>query len=113
MFRIHRVARRFLSKHREQLTHLPVAFFVLGPFHDDPKEFAAAEEQMNKQLAKFPWFSPVVRQVIGGRFDPQKLGLMRFLPVLHKLPASDARNWDAIHAWANSLPGVLQPIPHR
>ena len=114
MFRLHKVARRFLSKFREPLSRLPVALFVLGPVHADPKEFAAAEGQLDKQLANFPWFSPVVRQVMGGRFDPQNLGfLMRMVPALRNQPASDARDWDAIHAWANNLPSVLQPAPHR
>lgn len=111
--RIPRAARHFLSRHRQQLTRLPVALFVLGPVHADPKEFATAEGQLNRQLAQFPWFSPVVRQVVGGRFDPRKMGLMRFLPGVRKQPGNDARDWDAIHAWAGTLPATFRPATPR
>jgi len=39
MFRLHKDARRFLSRHREALTRRPVAIFALGPFHNDEKKF--------------------------------------------------------------------------
>jgi menaquinone-dependent protoporphyrinogen oxidase len=88
--------------------HRPVALFALGPFHAEEKEFVEARKQLEKELAKVPWFSPVARQVIGGRFDPQKLRFpFSFIPVLRNLPASDARDWDAIHAWAGILPPAL------
>ncbi|MGB9029489.1 MAG: flavodoxin domain-containing protein [Acidobacteriaceae bacterium] len=108
MFRIHKHARSFLESHREELIRRPVALFALGPFHAEEKEFVEARKQLEKELAKYPWFSPVAQQVIGGRFDPQKLRFpYRFLPVLRNLPASDARDWDAIHAWAGNLPPAL------
>ena len=108
MGRIHKDARRFLESHRDELMHRPVALFALGPFHAEEKEFVEARKQLEKELAKVPWFSPVARQVIGGRFDPQKLRFpFSFIPVLRNLPASDARDWDAIHAWAGILPPAL------
>jgi menaquinone-dependent protoporphyrinogen oxidase len=109
--RLHKDVRHFLNAHRDELRRLPVGMFVLGPVHADAKEFASAEQQMKKELAKFPWFAPVAQQVIGGRFDPQRLGFARFLPALRNLAASDARDWDSIHAWAGALPAVLQSTP--
>lgn len=110
MGRIHKDARHFLASHADELRHRPVAIFVLGPVHADAKEFAGAERQLRKELAKFPWFTPVAQQVIGGRFSPDKLGFpFSVLPPLRKLPPSDARDWDAIHAWASSLPVALHP----
>jgi menaquinone-dependent protoporphyrinogen oxidase len=107
---LHKDARRFLAEHRDELLRRPVGVFVLGPIHADAKEFAEAEKQMTKELARFPWFSPVAQRVIGGRFDPDKLGFpFSFLPALRKLPPNDARDWDAIHAWAGTLPNVLHP----
>ena len=112
--RIHKDARRFLVSHQGQLMQRPVALFTLGPVHAEEKEFAEARKQFDKELAKFPWFSPVARQVIGGRFDPQKMRFpFTFLPVLRNVPASDARDWDAIHAWAGNLPPALVAAPTR
>ena len=114
MMRLHKDARRFLSRHRDELLRRPVGVFVLGPLHADAKEFAEAEKQMKKELAKFPWFAPVAQQVVGGRFDPDRLGLpFSLIPPLRKMPASDARDWTSIHAWAGTLPAVLQAATVR
>jgi menaquinone-dependent protoporphyrinogen oxidase len=108
MSRIHGDARRFLSKHREALTQCPVALFVLGPIHADEKEFPVARRQLDKELAKFPRFHPVVQEIFGGRWDPSQMGFpFSWLPAVHSIPVSDARDWDAIQAWARTLPAVL------
>jgi menaquinone-dependent protoporphyrinogen oxidase len=114
MARMHKDARRFLRSHRDELLRRPVGVFVLGPIHADAKEFAEAERQMKKELAKFPWFAPVTQQVVGGRFAPDKLGFpFSIMPPLRKLPPSDARDWNAIHAWAGTLPAALQTANSR
>lgn len=114
MARMHKDARRFLSSHRDELLRRPVGVFVLGPIHADAKEFAEAERQMKKELAKLPWFAPVTQQVVGGRFAPDKLGFpFSIMPPLRKLPPSDARDWNAIHAWAGTLPAALQTANSR
>ncbi len=113
MSRIHKDARRFLTTYKEQLTGVPVAVFCLGPVHADEKEFVEARRQLDKQLTAFPWFSPIALEIIGGRFDPQKLGLLRYVPAMRSVPASDARNWEAIHSWAYHLPAALQAAGTR
>lgn len=83
---------------------LPVALFVPGPVHTEEKEFTAAAAQLDKELAPYPWLSPVAKHVVSGLFDPAKLGsLFRMIPALRKMPASDARDWTAIHAQAEDL----------
>ncbi len=108
MFRWHKDAKAFLSRHQEALKRLSVAVFALGPFHDEEKEWQSVHAQLDKELAKFPWFDPVTRKVFGGKFDPTKLRFpMNLIPAMKKMPASDIRNWDAIRAWARDLAAKL------
>lgn len=108
MFHWHKDALRFLSRHREALTERPVAIFVLGPTHDDEdeKEWQDSRTQIDKELAKFPWLTPVALEMFGGKYDPAKL---RFPINLFagKEPASDIRDWTAIRAWADSIHPLL------
>jgi menaquinone-dependent protoporphyrinogen oxidase len=114
MGRFHQDARRFLSAHGNALIKMPVALFVLGPVQTVEKDWAGARTQLEKELARYPWFSPVSPQIFGGKFDPLKLGFpYSLIPPLRKLPAGDARDWTAIRAWANDLVSVLQPVPQR
>jgi menaquinone-dependent protoporphyrinogen oxidase len=111
MARLHRDGRRFLAEHRNELAARPVALFVLGPIHDKEEEFVTARRQLAKQLAKFPWFAPVAQEVFGGRWDPARLGFpFSLLPAMKNVPASDARNWTAIHAWAETLRDKLMAL---
>jgi flavodoxin len=59
MFRWHKDARCFLSWHRQALQECSVAVFALGPFHDVEEEWEGMRGQLEKALAKFPWFKPV------------------------------------------------------
>jgi menaquinone-dependent protoporphyrinogen oxidase len=110
MFRWHKDARRFLSRQREALTQRPVAVFALGPVHDpyDEKEWQDSRAQLDKELAKFPWFTPVALEMFGGKFDPAKLRFPINL-LAGQEPASDVRNWTAIRAWASNLAAQLEP----
>ena len=110
MFHWHKDALHFLARHRESLTRRPVAVFALGPFHADEKEFQGAREQLDKELAKFPWLTPQTIAIFGGKFDPQKLTFpYNLIPALKNMPSSDVRDWTAIRAWANDLAELLQP----
>jgi menaquinone-dependent protoporphyrinogen oxidase len=108
MFRWHKDALAFLKRHHEALKNRVVAVFALGPFNDVEKEWQGVREQLDKELAKFPWLDPVARAVFGGRFDPSMLGFpYNLIPALKKIPASDIRNWDAIRDWAGRLAAKL------
>jgi menaquinone-dependent protoporphyrinogen oxidase len=110
MFRWHKDALRFLSRHRNALTERPVAVFALGPVHDpyDEQEWQDSRAQLDKALVQFPWLAPVALEVFGGKYDPEKL---RFPISLFagKEPASDLRDWTAIRAWAGNLAAKLEP----
>lgn len=112
----HKDALQFLSQHREALTKLPVAIFALGPATTgNEQEWQGSRENLDQELAKFPWLTPVALELFGGKFDPAKLRfshkLLTALPAspLHGLPASDLRDWTAIRAWASDLAAKIQP----
>jgi menaquinone-dependent protoporphyrinogen oxidase len=112
MFRWHKDALRFLARYRQSLAGgLPVAVFAGGPIEThNGNEWLETRSQLDKQLAKFPWFKPVSIEIVGGRFDPENLRLpWKLLPALRQRPASDLRDWESIHAWARSLPEQFQP----
>lgn len=108
MYRWHKDARRFLSRHRKGLVERPVAVFALGPTHEpyDEEEWRDSRAQLDKELAKFPWLSPVAVELFGGKFDPESLRFPMDL-FARAEPASDIRDWTTIHAWAEDLGSVL------
>lgn len=104
MFHWHKDAHSLLSHHRKSLEKLPVAIFALGPFNDIEEEWKGAREQIDKELAKYPWLTPVDLKIFGGKFDPTKLHFpYSLLPALKNIPASDIRDWTAIRGWADEL----------
>lgn len=109
---LHKDAQRFLAKHRKTLSSgLPVAVFAGGPFgKGDEAEWQTIRQQLDADLAKYPWLTPASVEVIGGRFDPAKLRFpWNLVPALKQMPPSDLRDWNAIRAWAGSLPAKMIP----
>ena len=108
MFHWHKDALRFLSRHRKALTERPVAVFALGPTHEphDEEEWKDSCAQLDKELAKFPWLTPVALKMFGGKYDPAKLRFPINL-LAGKEPASDLRDGTAIRAWAADLKPIL------
>jgi menaquinone-dependent protoporphyrinogen oxidase len=106
-FRLHSDARHFLSRHRRVLTVVPVAVFAMGPINDTPEELDGARKHLERALAKYSWLSPASTAVFGGRLDPARLRFPDSNPAFKSMSASDIRDWDAIRAWAASLPGAL------
>jgi menaquinone-dependent protoporphyrinogen oxidase len=104
MFHWHKDALNFLSRHRKSLENMTVAIFALGPTHipHDEAEWKSSQEQLDKELAKFPWLKPAAIKLFGGKYDP---ALLRFPLNLMagKEPASDIRDWEEIRAWAGEL----------
>jgi menaquinone-dependent protoporphyrinogen oxidase len=117
MFHLHKDARHFLSQHRKILAdHLPLAIFAGGPFtKGDENEWQEVRAQFDRELAKFPWLTPISVEIVGGKFDPTKLHFpYNLIPALKKMPASDLRDWVAIRAWASSLAAqFLLDFPHN
>jgi menaquinone-dependent protoporphyrinogen oxidase len=100
--RWHRDVRRLLERDRAALAALPVAVFALGPRTLAPEEVAASQTQLDHALAGVPEVTPVSIGLFGGAIDPARL---RF--PFNRMPASDARDWRAIRAWARDLARLL------
>lgn len=106
-------AQQFFSRYQAALIEHPAAFFVLGPTEPKEEDWKDVRQQLDLLLTKMAWFKPVAVELFGGRLDPARLrfpdNLLAILPAspLHDKPASDVRNWDAIHAWADGLPTRL------
>jgi menaquinone-dependent protoporphyrinogen oxidase len=102
MGRLHRDARRFLHRHRQTLAHLPFAVFAMGPRTLEPKDVASSRAQLDHALDRVPEITPFSVAVFGGVVDPQTLDFP-----FNRVPPSDARDWDAIHAWASEVGAVF------
>lgn len=107
--------RHFLRLHRDALSIMRPWFFVLGPTRNNPKDFEAAQNQAENQLAQFPHLHPADLHVFGGRWStaglPFPFSLLRRLPgnPLNKVPQEDIRDWGAIRQWAT---GIARQIRH-
>lgn len=106
-------ARKFLDRHRAALERLPVAVFALGPLSPG-KEMDETRPQFAAALEKMPWLHPVAAELFVGSFDPAKLRFpytllttMKASP-LYGVGKKDERDWEAIRAWAESLPEALR-----
>lgn len=117
---LHKDARRFLTAHAQPLAGQSpdgprLAFFALGPTGEarHEEEWAACRSQLDAALGQYPGLAPVAVGLFGGKYDPARLRLLdRLLAALpasplHGLPASDARDWPAIRAWAGDLAAQL------
>lgn len=112
LFHLHKDAQRFLKKHREELSgSLPVAIFAGGPFGEKAAEqMEEVRRSLAVELEKYPWLKPVSVHVIGGKFDPHRLRFpWNLVPAMRNMPASDARDWDAIRDWSSGLAVKLAP----
>lgn len=91
--RWHAGARRFLRRHRRELVSLPVAVFALGPRRDDEEAWRRSWLQLDRALARRPWFVPVSVGLFGGADPPRRQGERR-----------DLRDWGEIGEWTRKLP---------
>ena len=104
----HKDALNFLSRNEDALAQRPVAIFASGPNSNDEKEMQSSRAQLDTELAKFPWLTPVVIEVFGGKY-PAKLrlpeSLIASLPAspLHGMLASDVRDGQPFAPGQNGL----------
>ncbi|OFW64901.1 MAG: hypothetical protein A2Y74_06815 [Actinobacteria bacterium RBG_13_63_9] len=106
-FRLIREGRRFLRRHRKALAKVPVAVFGMGPTEDTEKYYLEARKHLDKSLINNESVSPVAVAVFGGKFDPSGLKFPYGNAGTRTMPPADLRDWEAIKAWADSLPEAL------
>lgn len=104
--RLHKDARRFLKRYRSSLRTLPFAVFAMGPDDLSAEKVAQSRVQLERALAREPELDPVAVAIFGGVIDPDKLHFP-----FSRMPAVDARDWEAIHAWAESVAARLCRAP--
>ncbi len=104
--RWHKDAHKFLKRHSDTLSSLPVAIFALGPLTNAEKERQDSRTQLDHELTKASWLAPVSVEVFGGVINPAKL----HFPFNH-MQAGDARDWTAIRAWSGKLTTLFRPKP--
>ncbi|MDD1675968.1 MAG: flavodoxin domain-containing protein [Methanomicrobiales archaeon] len=98
----------FVMRYRMELLQMPVAAFAVGFAPVDPK-IGTVEEVLEKLRLALDPVRPVATTVFAGRLDPTRLSFVsRKLVAFMKAPTGDFRDWDAIGAWAKSLPAVLK-----
>lgn len=98
MGRPHADARKFLRRHHAGLATNRLAVFAMGPGKDEDDQIAGSRKQIDRTLARYDDVAPAVEAVFGGVLDPV---VLRF-PFNH-MPASDARDWDAIRRFAEDV----------
>lgn len=105
----------FIVRHHLKLATLRPWIFVLGPIRGEPADFEASRKQAMKQMARYDWLDPAEVHIFGGRWSAESLpfpfSALRRLPgsPLAKTPASDLRDWPAIHSWALQIAAQLKP----
>ena len=96
--RWHPDARRFVKRFAGELRTRRVAIFAMGPKSSEPEELASTREQLDLVLKRLPDVGADPIAIFGGVIDPAKLHFP-----FNRLPATDARDWEAIEAFADQF----------
>jgi menaquinone-dependent protoporphyrinogen oxidase len=101
--RWHKDARHLMHQERTALSERPVFVFAMGPLDLEERSVAGARKQLDHALARTPEVEPVAVAIFGGVVHADDL----HFPFNH-MPEGDARDPDAIRAWAHDIAAVLK-----
>jgi menaquinone-dependent protoporphyrinogen oxidase len=101
----HADARHLLQRHRHELAGKRLAVFAMGPDSLEESKVAESRKQLERALAATPELEPIAVVIFGGALTPET---WRF--PFNRLPAFDARDWDAVHGWAEEIAAKLTPV---
>jgi len=110
MFRLYRPMLRFLKRNAAAIAQRPTAYFCvsMAMSEDTPEKRQAAEGYLSGALKAAPDVKPVAIGLFAGEMDVSKLGpFFRFTMGKANVPQQDARDWDAIRAWATEIAPLL------
>jgi menaquinone-dependent protoporphyrinogen oxidase len=97
--RLHADAVHFLRRSEQDIAERPLAVFASGPRTMEPEDVTASLRQLRSGLnAAVPRRRPVALTIFGGAIDPERLRWP-----FSRMQASDARDWEAVRAWATEL----------
>ena len=105
--RWHADARHLLKRHRRELTGKRFAVFGMGPDTLEDSKVAESRKQLDRALAATPELEPIAVTIFGGALRPESWPFP-----LNRLPAFDARDWEAISDWAGEVAAKLT-LPYR
>lgn len=100
-------AAKFIEKHHEPLSRIPVAYFLTSMFliEDTPamrSTVLAYLDPIRKTL------EPASISLFAGKVDPSKLSWFeRKMTEAVKSPLGDFRNWQEVRSWAGHLQSVV------
>lgn len=75
----------------------------MGPLSVEDHDLESSRRQLERALAAVPEVAPFSIAIFGGVVDPTKLHFP-----FSRMPASDARDWDAIRDWAQRLATTIE-----
>jgi menaquinone-dependent protoporphyrinogen oxidase len=101
----HADAKHLLKRHRHELAEKRLAVFGMGPDSLDESKVVESREQLERALAATPEIEPIAVTIFGGALKPET---WRF--PFNRLPAFDARDWDAVHGWAEEVAAMITPV---
>jgi menaquinone-dependent protoporphyrinogen oxidase len=113
---LHGSVRRFVKKHRQALSKIPVAYFVvcLNMTEDTPENRVETTGYLKPLLEGVPEIKPVDIGLFAGailtkgdEFERQFFLVKLMMRAMEK-ESGDKRDWKAIRAWATDLPPKLQ-----
>jgi menaquinone-dependent protoporphyrinogen oxidase len=98
---------KFVARHKEILTTLPVASFAVG-LTPVSEKVGNVDHAMDCLHAALSPVRPVGTILFAGKLDPAKLGfIQRMMMEIGNVPSGDFRDWKLISAWARDLPGRM------
>ena len=109
--RIYGEAIKFIQTNQDALSKIPVAYFVVCMTMQEDTEACRlqAQEFADQMIAAAPSVQPVDTGLFGGLMDYERISWLLRLLIQHviKQQEGDARDWDAIRAWAKELEPAL------